>query len=200
MNGTVPLRMFPAFAVDVPSTMLPAGVTWASIAPMRVSLSFTAVLTVLKLPFTSDALACVPPVKVVSCPTGPAWLQRLGRASNDNAKMIRFAFMMWLSRLSLARDLLRPAREKLPQLFDAVKAPSPAALGFLDDAVEREAVVVAPRRRVPLRLASIDAHDVVLAAHGKENIPRQVTAGIQRGSEAIQVLRREVRRASVLGE
>jgi hypothetical protein len=39
---------------------------------MREALSFTAALTALKLPFTSEAFAVVPEVKVVSGPTGPA--------------------------------------------------------------------------------------------------------------------------------
>src|SRR3569623_1288146 len=51
----------------------PAPATAASTFTSRVSLSFTADFTALKLPFTSSALAGVWAVKLVRLPTWPAW-------------------------------------------------------------------------------------------------------------------------------
>src|SRR6266852_2128572 len=82
MNGKVPFRIFPVVAVEGTSTTLPSGVTRDSITVIRESLSFTAVATAPKLPFTSDAFACVPAVKVVRGPTGLAWPSSITNASS----------------------------------------------------------------------------------------------------------------------
>src|SRR6267378_2217155 len=112
INGNVPLRILPVVVVEGTSTMFPAGVTFppltvvssvvmrlAAFTPssvlMRPSLALTAVLTALKLPFTSEALAGVPAVKVVSGPTGPAWL-KLAAANSaaipNNLERVRMIF------------------------------------------------------------------------------------------------------------
>ena len=100
--------MFPAVAVEGTSVMLP--VTFGLAAPdssavMRELLSFTAVLTALKLPFTSEAFAGVPAVKEVSGATGPAWLPSLTHANSAAIhRIFRFVFMTCLpSKSSISR-------------------------------------------------------------------------------------------------
>ncbi|SRR5258705_8499312 len=95
MNGVVPFRMFPALAVEGTSTMLPAGVTVDCSVVMREALSSTAVFTALKLAFTSDALAGVPEVKVVSGPTGPACPSPTHANSAAIHRIFGFAFMTY---------------------------------------------------------------------------------------------------------
>src|SRR5712692_1370193 len=108
MNGAVPLKIFPTVAVEGCSTMFPAGVTVVSSVPMRLALSFTAVLTALKLSFTSEAFAVVPAVKVVSGPTGPAWpICPKHTVNAPIAKAFRFAFI---------RALLIGCRYSLPHV------------------------------------------------------------------------------------
>src|SRR5882672_11484776 len=97
MKDPVPFRMFPASAVEGTSVMLP--VTFGLAAPdsstvMRKSLLSTAVFTLLKLPFTSEAFAVWPVAKGVSGSTGPAWPVWMTHANSAViARNLRFVFM-----------------------------------------------------------------------------------------------------------